>query len=124
MVLNPFIKFHGLEFFGNFEQSKGRAANETVDRTWKQTGLDLVYRFGRNEKYYIAGRYNEVNGKLAGSGLDVSLDRIQIGGGWFVTKNILAKLEYVQQNYNDFAATDIRNGGKFNGLMIEGVIGF
>jgi hypothetical protein len=123
-VVNPFVKFHGLEFFGNFEQSKGRAANETVDRTWNQTGIDLVYRFGRSEKYYIAGRYNEVNGKLAGSGLDVSLDRIQIGGGWFVTKNILAKLEYVQQNYNDFAATDIRNGGKFNGLMIEGVIGF
>ncbi len=123
-VVNPFVKFHGLELFGNFEQSKGRAANETVDRTWNQTGIDLVYRFGRSEKYYIAGRYNEVNGKLAGSGLDVSLDRIQIGGGWFVTKNILAKLEYVQQNYNDFAATDIRNGGKFNGLMIEGVIGF
>jgi hypothetical protein len=123
-VINPFIKFHGLELFGNFEQSTGRAANETVDRTWKQTGLDLVYRFGRSEKFYVAGRYNEVNGKLAGSGLDVSLDRIQIGGGWFVTKNVLAKLEYVQQNYNDFAATDIRNGGKFNGLMIEGVIGF
>jgi hypothetical protein len=124
LVVNPFIKFHGLELFGNFEQSKGRAANETDDRTWKQTGLDLVYRFGRNEKYYVAGRYNEVNGKLAGSGLDVSLDRIQIGGGWFVTKNVLAKLEYVQQNYSNFAATDIRNGGKFNGLMIEGVIGF
>ena len=123
-VVNPFIKFHGLELFGNFEQSTGRAANETVDRTWKQTGIDLVYRFGRSEKFYVAGRYNEVNGKLAGSGLDVSLDRIQIGGGWFVTKNVLAKLEYVQQNYNDFAATDIRNGGKFNGLMIEGVIGF
>jgi hypothetical protein len=124
MVFNPFIKFKGLEFFGNIEQSKGRAANETVDRTWNQLGLDLVYRFGRNEKYYVAGRYNEVNGPLAGSGLDVSLDRIQIGGGWFVTKNVLAKLEYVQQNFSNFAATDIRNGGKFNGLMIEGVIGF
>ncbi|MCL6260560.1 hypothetical protein M3O96_15765 [Aquiflexum sp. TKW24L] len=123
-VVNPFVKFQGLELFGNFEQSTGRAANETVDRTWNQTGLDLVYRFGRSEKYYVAGRYNEVNGKLAGSGLDVSLDRIQIGGGWFVTKNILAKLEYVQQNFNDFAATDIRNGGQFKGLMIEGVIGF
>ena len=65
-----------------------------------------------------------MNGTLQGSGLDVSLDRIQIGGGWFVTKNVLAKLEYVQQNYSNFAATDIRNGGKFNGLMIEGVIGF
>jgi hypothetical protein len=41
-----------------------------------------------------------------------------------VTKNILAKIEYVSQNYNDFASSDIKNGGKFNGLMIEGVIGF
>ena len=123
-VVNPFIKFQGLEFFGNFEQSTGRAANETVDRTWNQLGLDLVYRFGRSEKYYVAGRYNEVNGPLAGSGLEVNMDRIQIGGGWFVTKNILAKLEYVSQNYTGFAATDIRNGGRFNGIMIEGVIGF
>ncbi|MFL0685754.1 MAG: hypothetical protein ACK4SF_13295 [Algoriphagus aquaeductus] len=123
-VLNPFIKFKGLEFFGNFEKSKGRAANETVDRTWNQLGADLVYRFGAADKFYLAGRYNKVEGKLAGSGLDVSLDRTQIGGGWFISKNILAKLEYVTQNYNGFAANDIRNGGKFNGLMIEGVIGF
>ncbi|MDP2040519.1 MAG: hypothetical protein Q8S14_11115 [Algoriphagus sp.] len=123
-VFNPFIKFHGLEFFGNFERSTGKARNETTDRTWNQTGADLVYRFGTHEKFYMAGRYNKVNGPLAGSGLEVSLDRIQIGGGWFVTKNVLAKLEYVRQNYNDFAAADRFNGGKFNGLMIEGVIGF
>ncbi len=123
-VFNPFIKFHGLEFFGNFERSTGKARNETDDRTWNQTGADLVYRFGTHEKFYVAGRYNKVNGPLAGSGLEVSLDRIQIGGGWFVTKNVLAKLEYVSQNYNDFAAADRFNGGRFNGLMIEGVIGF
>jgi hypothetical protein len=124
MVLNPFVKFRGLEFFGNFEQAKGKARTETTDRTWNQVGADLVYRFGNNEKYYFAGRYNQVNGALAGSGQEVSIDRIQVGGGWFVTRNVLAKLEYVNQNYNDFAATDIRNGGKFNGLMIEAVIGF
>jgi len=123
-VFNPFIKFQGLEFFGNFERSTGKARNENTDRTWNQTGADLVYRFGPHEKFYMAGRYNKVNGPLAGSGLEVSLDRIQIGGGWFVTKNVLAKLEYVRQNYNDFAAADRFNGGKFNGLMIEGVIGF
>jgi hypothetical protein len=123
-VLNPFIKFKGLEFFGNFEQSKGKAANETEDRTWNQVGADLVYRFGANEKFYLAGRYNQVEGALAGSGLDITIDRTQIGGGWFISKNILAKLEYVTQNYKGFATSDIRNGGKFNGLMIEGVIGF
>jgi hypothetical protein len=123
-VFNPFVKFKGLEFFGNFEQSTGAARGEAADRTWTQIGTDLVYRFGNYERYYIAGRYNKVSGTLFGSGLEVDMDRIQVGGGWFVTKNILAKLEYVNQNYNGFAQTDIRNGGRFNGLMIEGVIGF
>jgi len=125
MVLNPFVKINSFEFFGNFETSKGKAANETDDRTWNQIGLDGVYRFGVQEKFYLAARYNTVKGPLAGANtVDVSIDRVQIGGGWFVTKNILAKIEYVNQNYNDFGSSDIRNGGKFNGLMIEGVIGF
>ncbi|WP_268036454.1 hypothetical protein [Algoriphagus sp. PAP.12] len=124
MVFNPFVKYKGLEFFANIEQAKGKASSETEDRKWNQVGADLVYRFGAAEKFYVAGRYNQVNGELAGSGLDVSIDRVQVGGGWFISKNILAKLEYVSQNYKDFAATDIKNGGKFNGLMIEGVIGF
>jgi hypothetical protein len=123
LVLNPFIKIKGLELFGNLEQSTGKAAIEDKNRTWNQVGADAVYRFGAAEKFYLAGRYNSVSGPLA-NGLEVSIDRIQVGGGWFVTKNILAKLEYVSQNYNDFAPADIRNGGKFNGLMIEGVIGF
>ena len=123
-VINPFVKYAGLEIFGNFEQSKGRAANESVDRTWKNMGGDLVYRFGTFEKFYVAGRYNKVNGPLAGSGLEVSVDRYQIGGGWFVTKNILAKIEYVNQNYNDYARSSIFSEGRFHGLMFEGVIGF
>ncbi|SIT00760.1 hypothetical protein [Belliella pelovolcani] len=123
MVFNPFVKIKGLELFGNFEQSKGKAANEQTDRSWNQIGADAVYRIGVKENVYLAARYNKVSGELTG-GRDVSIDRVQIGGGWFVTKNILAKLEYVNQNYNDFAVGDIRNGGRFNGLMIEGVIGF
>lgn len=124
MVFNPFVKFKGLELFGNIERSTGKARNEADNRVWNQTGADLVYRFGTAEKFYVAGRYNKVSGPLAGSGLEVNIDRVQVGGGWFVTKNVLAKLEYVSQNYNNFAANDRFNGGKFNGLMIEGVIGF
>ncbi|MCC5938184.1 MAG: hypothetical protein JJU34_12970 [Lunatimonas sp.] len=123
MVLNPFVKFQGLELFGNIEQSKGKAANESVDRTWNQLGVDAVYRFGTADKFYVAGRYNEVSGTLP-NGVAPSINRVQVGGGWFVTKNILTKFEYVSQNYNDFGPTDIRRGGKFNGFMIEGVIGF
>nr|MBI1229403.1 hypothetical protein [Cytophagales bacterium] len=123
MVLNPFIIYKNFELFGTIERTRGKAANESVNRSWNQIGLDAVYRFGVAEKFYLAGRYNEVGGTLPG-GLDANINRVQLGGGWFVTKNILAKLEYVSQNYDGFSATDIRHGGQFNGLMIEGVIGF
>ncbi|WP_209331843.1 hypothetical protein [Lunatimonas salinarum] len=123
MVLNPFVKFQGLELFGNIERTTGKAANESADRTWNQLGVDAVYRFGTEDKFYLAGRYNEVSGDLP-NGTNPGINRVQLGAGWFITKNILTKFEYVSQNYNDFAATDIRRDGKFNGFMIEGVIGF
>jgi hypothetical protein len=123
LVLNPFVAYQGLEIFGTLEQSKGKAANESEERTWNQVGLDALYRFGSTENFYLAGRYNQVGGEMS-NGLEPSISRVQVGGGWFITKNILAKLEYVSQQYQDFAPTDIRNGGSFNGIMIEGVIGF
>lgn len=123
MVVNPFIKFHGLELFGNLEQAKGRAAAETTDRTWNQTAGEALYRFCQDQ-LYVAGRYNVAKGTLVGIANDVSLDRVEIGGGWFLTPNIMMKGEYVRQNYKDFPDTDIRNGGRFEGGMIEGVVAF
>ena len=46
------------------------------------------------------------------------------GGGWFLTPNLEAKGEYVQQKYDDFPANDIRHGGKFDGAMFEAVVSF
>lgn len=125
VVINPFVKFHGFELFGNLEQAKGYGAGETTgDRTWTQLGVDALYRIGANENFYIGGRYNTVSGKLRGSNADVSIDRMAGGIGWFLGNNILAKVEYVNQTYNDFPTADIRNGGKFSGVMIEGAIAF
>jgi hypothetical protein len=33
------------------------------------------------------------------------------------------KVEYVKQEYDDFPSTDIRHNMKFDGFLIEGVIG-
>ena len=52
------------------------------------------------------------------------MTRTALSAGWFVTRNLLTKAELVQQEYDGFAATDIRNGGKFHGIAIEGVIAF
>lgn len=124
LQLNPFIKLGGLEFFGVAEQAKGRAATETADRKWNQYVGELTYRFLADERVFVAGRYNTAKGELAGITNKVSVDRYNVGGGWFLTPNVMAKLEWVNQKYNDFPVTDIRNGGKFKGFVAEGTVAF
>ncbi len=121
--LNPFVKLGPVEIFGIIEKAKGRATAETKDRDIKQYAADLVYRFFE-ERLYVGGRYNTVSGRLANMTNDINVKRTQFGGGWFVTPLVLLKAEYVTQKYNNFLTTDIRNGGKFNGFMVEGVVAF
>ncbi len=123
MVVNPFVKYGGLELFANLERAKGKAANETADRTWNQYAGEVIYRFMASEEAYVGGRYNTVTGDLAGGG-EASIDRVQLGAGWFATQNVLVKAEYVDQTYNDFPVEDLRNGGNFNGVMIESTVAF
>ncbi len=131
--VNPFVKFRGLELFGTIEQAQGRAFNEDVRRSWTQLAGDVIYRFLPREQAYVGVHYNTVTGPLAGpvvagripaEGQEVTIDRFEIGAGWYTLKNLLLKGSYVQQNYRDFPATDIRNGGRFSGIMIEGVLAF
>lgn len=123
-VINPFVKFYGIELLGNLEQAMGSAHTESETRTWTQLAADLVYRFGSNEDFFVGLRYNTLSGKVALSGDDVAINRIQAGAGWFVTRNILAKMEYVQQEYDGFNSKSIFHGGQFRGVMIEGAIAF
>jgi hypothetical protein len=122
--INPFVKFRGLELFGVLERAEGKATTEATERVWKQHAVDAVYRFLPGEKLFAGVRFNRAKGTLAGLSDDVGADRWQVGGGWFVTPNVLAKVEYVNQKYFGYPATNIKNGGKFNGMMLEGVIAF
>ncbi len=131
--INPFIKFQGLELFGVVEMAKGRTAaevnNDADKRELTQYAVEGVYRMF-DESLYLAARYNTVDAELlyAGPALvaDVNIDRTQIGFGWFITPTIEMKAEWVQQNFNDFPARngEPRNGAKFDGIMIEGVVAF
>ncbi len=123
---NVFLKYKGAELFGTYEMASGRANNETDTRNVTQLAGELLYRFGKSEQFYVGGRYCKLNAEHLASGTvsDISIDRIQASVGAFITKNVLAKVEYVTQNYNDFPAADLRSNAKFNGIMVEGVIGF
>ncbi len=123
-VLNPFIKIGGAEFFGNFETATGGAFTEPRMRTVRQNVYEALYRFA-GDRFYLGGRYNTLDGQMvAKSSADQNVNRYQLGGGWWVTPNILAKGEWVDQKYNDFPVNDIRHSGQFKGFMISGAVGF
>ncbi len=123
-MFNPFVKYKGLEVFGVLETSTGQDFGETENRTWNQYGVEALYRFGKKENAYAGFRFNQAAGKEAHTRNDVDINRIQLGLGWFMTKNILAKLEYVGQTYNGFDNTNILHEGGFDGVMLEAVIAF
>lgn len=129
LQINPFIKFKGLEFFGIYELANGNneftQPQSDTEGGFTQLAAELLYRFGTNEKFYIGGRYNTVNGKMresASENLDIS--RINFGGGWFISKNVLTKVEYMKQQYEGNAWTGRFAGAEFSGVVVEAVISF
>jgi len=148
-MVNPFVKFGGLEVFGTWLYAFGKNQLENGEVTsgtpWGSTDFtnrqshqgsgEALYRFGKAEKFYVGARYTQVSSSLAegqsaaspGSLYDVKIDRTAIAAGWFITRNILLKGEYVTQNYDGFLPTGPNNRfyqGKFNGFVVQGAISF
>lgn len=118
--VNPFIKFKGLELFGIYEIADGshELMPSVNEGQFTQMAAEILYRFGKEESMYVAGRFNEVTGSMTDQATQSSnISRMNFGGGWFVSKNILLKLEYVKQSYHGSW------GGRLNGAQFEGVVG-
>jgi hypothetical protein len=129
LQINPFIKFKGLEFFGIYEQASGSNTftQPLIDKegAFTQMAAELLFRFGKEERFYVAGRYNTVKGKARESATtNLEINRFNIGGGWFLSKNILVKAEYMNQEYAGSAWTGRFSGAKFSGFDVEAVISF
>ncbi len=130
--INPFVKYQGLEFFGTFEHVSGnKLVNPTTKRdsdgNYTQLAAELLYRFGAKEQFYLGTKYNNVTGKDLDGEKEKKINRFNVAGGWYLTPNVLTKLEYVSQKYNESDAWGMASplyGGKFNGVMIEATIGF
>lgn len=152
IMINPFAKFGGFEFFGTWETAQGNTAVENGEiqpsnpalpavgklgnRKANQVAGELLYRFGKGEKFYVGGKYNKVSSTIAlgqntaltainqGTRYDVDIDRTSLAAGWFITRNVMLKAEYVNQKYSGYPTDNILSKGKFNGLVIQGTIGF
>jgi len=121
---NAFLKYKGLELFGTYENSKGRTATEKTQRQATQYAFDVIYRFTHNENFWVGFRYNNVNAALQGYANKVTIEREAASAGWFLTHNVMLKLEYVNQVYMGYPANNILNGGKFYGWCAEASIAF
>ena len=114
VMINPFVKYKGLEVFGLYEIASGSTTKSNF--TYNQMAVEALYHFGGNEQYYGGIKYNTVSNSNS-----EKVNRVEVSGGWFITKNILTKLEYVNQKYNTVAYTD---GAGFKGMMVEAAISF
>lgn len=141
MMLNVFAKYKGLEFFGTFENSNGRAFPNGINpdaegakiemRNVNQIAAEVIYRFLKNEQLFVGARYNTVNGAFSAQNLDADgnilnsgAERISVAAGWWMTRNLMLKAEYVNQTYNGFMETNILHEGGFNGVIFEAVVAF
>jgi len=149
VMINPFVKVGGLELFATLEYAQGSTSVENGEiqfndstpliakqpkRKFIQESVDVLYRFGSREQVFIGGKWNHVNAELAfwdqSSPLavrnvnTVSIDRLSFGAGWFITRNILVKGEYVTQKYSGYPAGNILEDGMFSGVIMQGTIAF
>lgn len=126
--ITPFVKYKGLEMFGFYEMASGKNDGDTETRNYTQILGELLYRIGSREQFYVGGRYNTVSGpEFSGIPVaedQVSVNRIELGAGWFVTQNVLVKMSYVNQNYSDVDITSKFYEGNFKGIMAEAVVAF
>lgn len=126
-MLNIFAKYKFLEFFATYENATGTylKAYDKVNKIYPEADYDftnysveaLAY-FGGQDQFYAGARYNAVSDQI-----DQSVNRIQGILGWKLTKNIVAKMEYVDQNYVDFSSYKKGEAG-FDGFMFEAAITF
>jgi hypothetical protein len=117
IMLNLFSQFRGLEFFGTYETFKGTSLSD-ASLEYSQFAVEAVYRFGNLEQFYGGFRYNDARNHL-----DQSVSRIQVGAGWNMIEQVLLKIEYVNQKYNEFITSYGGDAG-FNGIMFEAAISF
>jgi len=146
--ISPFVKFKGLEIQGGIDLLSGSVYGDTlttagtkewIKRDWTQYYGEVVYRFLKDEQLFVGARLVNATGQPnnmrygandvalgfeSGTQAKVSINRTAFSAGYFPTKNMLLKVEYVLQEYKDFPWADYRHEGKFGGYMVEAVIGF
>ncbi len=118
-MVNLLLRYYGLEIFGTIENATG---TYTYGGTFNfgQLAAEGLYYFGGKQQFYGGVRYDAVSN----NNNTMTVDRLSLVAGWFLTHNIIAKVEYVNETYNNFTRTYGADQAGFNGVMVEAAISF
>jgi predicted porin len=111
----------------------GRTQDLDINGTLPGTPSEKWNYFAGHVKYnitpalYAAARYSgATTSQLAGADSNGKVDRIQVGGGLWLSKNLLVKVEYVNQKYSGFSTGQVVNNNiaawrdpSFSGVISE-----
>ena len=121
---NLFLKYKDTELYGMYEIADGA---DVYDKSMKMNhyAIDLVQRF-YNDKFWAAARYEDAVVKYADAFRDfgdAELTQWQLGLGWFLSKNAVAKLEYIDQKRENFSIYKTGDA-EFKGFMVNASLSF
>src|ERR1043165_2406388 len=103
-----------LKFYGHYGVVRDDDANGPAPGTPEEKGAHYAAegKLQLTKPLYGAVRYSVADPKLvAGIASNGKVDRLQVGGGLWLTKNLLMKAEWVNQKYSGFAAGVMVNNG-------------
>ncbi|HEX2832847.1 MAG TPA: hypothetical protein VHW00_07520 [Thermoanaerobaculia bacterium] len=118
-----------LKLYGHYGMTQDLDINGTAAGTpeekWNYYAADVKYEI--TPALYAAARYSAAaTSQLSGQDSDGRVNRIQVGGGFWLTKNLLMKMEYVQQKYSGFSQGQVVNNNiqawrdpEFSGFVSE-----
>jgi hypothetical protein len=122
------------EAYGNLGWTRDSDTNGSApgspEERWYYGAAQGVYHLTAD--LYAAAQYSAAfAGKINNVSSDGVVQRIQVGGGYWFTRTMLAKLEYVYQWYHDFTPAggqvggiDVWRGPSFNGVILEASFSF
>ena len=118
-----------IKLYGHYGRTQDLDINGTAAGTpaekWTYYAADAKYEI--TPALYAAARYSGANTtQLAGADSDGKVNRLQVGGGFWLTRNLLMKVEYVHQTYSGFATGQVVNNNiqawrnpEFSGVISE-----
>lgn len=118
-----------VKFYGHYGMTQDKDLNGSLagspEEKWTYYAAQVKYEV--SPALYAAARYSAATtDMLNGKATNGEVNRYQVGGGLWLTKNLLFKLEYVSQTYRNFNQGDMVNNNiqawrspEFSGLVSE-----